>query len=311
MSVKEVLKGKMEQHIREMVSTNPMIGQLNTQFTSWLLGSGLTGAEIIEMIDTNMDAVIQPLELSQALEKTTGTTPPGWVINGLMSVLDMDKDGSVTVADLHTYFETIGLPSGIEEAPAEPEPEPEQDEFDSLSQEMEEEARKQAEEIIRQQEAEKQRLIEEQQAKEAAELEAAEQARREEEAAKSKPVPILLEEDGSVIGHERFIEQLGGMKLSSERRNAIAHSPTQSCEIQIISVEKTLTGKGSMKNGVTVIGKLRGEQDIEIELRLPSDAVDQAMSFKPNHVIEAEAQVSDWNAGRRRAVLDATKFDYL
>ncbi|DAC42573.1 MAG TPA: hypothetical protein D7I00_00930, partial [Candidatus Poseidoniales archaeon] len=184
-------------------------------------------------------------------------------------------------------------------------------EFDSLSQEMEEEARKQAEEIIRQQEAEKQRLIEEQQAKEAAELEAAEQARREEEAAKSKPVPILLEEDGSVIGHERFIEQLGGMKLSSERRNAIAHSPTQSCEIQIISVEKTLTGKGSMKNGVTVIGKLRGEQDIEIELRLPSDAVDQAMSFKPNHVIEAEAQVSDWNAGRRRAVLDATKFDYL
>ena len=311
MSVKEVLKGKMEQHIRQMVSTNPMIGQLNTQFTSWLLGSGLTGAEIIEMIDTNMDAVIQPLELSQALEKSTGTKPPGWVINGLMSVLDMDKDGNVTVADLHTYFETIGLPSGIEEAPAEPEPEPEEDVVDSQSQEIEEEARKQAEEIIRQQEAEKQRLIEEQQTKEAAELEAAEQARREEEAAKSKPVPILLEEDGSVIGHERFIEQLGGMKLSSERRDAIAHSPTQSCEIQIISVEKTLTGKGSMKNGVTVIGKLRGEQDIEIELRLPSDAVDQAMSFKPNHVIEAEAQVSDWNAGRRRAVLDATKFDYL
>ena len=296
MSVKEVLKGKMEQHIREMVSTNPMIGQLNTQFTNWLLGSGLTGAEIIKMIDTNMDAVIQPLELSQALEKTTGTQPPGWVINGLMSVLDMDKDGNVTVADLHTYFETIGLPSGIEEAPAEPEPEPEEDEFDSLRQELEEEARKQAEEIIRQQEAEKQRLIEEQQAK---------------EAAKSKPVPILLEEDGTVVSHERFIQQLGDMKLSSERRNAIAHSPTQSCEIQIISVEKTLTGKGSMKDGVTVVGKLRGEQDIEIELRLPSDAVDEAMSFKPNHVIEAEAQISDWNAGRRRAVLDATKFDYL
>lgn len=311
MSVKEVLKGKMEQHIREMVSTNPMIGQLNTQFTNWLLGSGLTGAEIIKMIDTNMDAVIQPLELSQALEKTTGTQPPGWVINGLMSVLDMDKDGNVTVADLHTYFETIGLPSGIEEAPAEPEPEPEEDEFDSLRQELEEEARKQAEEIIRQQETEKQRLIEEQQAKEAAELKAAEQARREEEAAKSKPVPILLEEDGTVVSHERFIQQLGDMKLSSERRNAIAHSPTQSCEIQIISVEKTLTGKGSMKDGVTVVGKLRGEQDIEIELRLPSDAVDQAMSFKPNHVIEAEAQISDWNAGRRRAVLDATKFDYL
>jgi hypothetical protein len=43
MSVKEALKARMEQHINEMVSTNPMIGQLNTQFTSWLLGSGLTG----------------------------------------------------------------------------------------------------------------------------------------------------------------------------------------------------------------------------------------------------------------------------
>ena len=51
MSVKEALKARREQHINEMVSTNPMIGQLNTQFTSWLLGSGLTGAEIIKMIE--------------------------------------------------------------------------------------------------------------------------------------------------------------------------------------------------------------------------------------------------------------------
>ncbi|MED5291028.1 MAG: hypothetical protein VX778_02250, partial [Candidatus Thermoplasmatota archaeon] len=135
MSVKEALKAKMEQHIQEMVATNPMIGHLNTQFTSWLLGSGLTGAEIIKMIDTNMDATIQPVELSTALQETTGTQPPGWVINGLMSVLDMDKDGTVTVADLHTYFEAIGLPSGIEETP-EPQPEPEQDEFEELNQEI-------------------------------------------------------------------------------------------------------------------------------------------------------------------------------
>jgi len=41
MSVKKALQAKMDQHIKEMVATNPMIGQLNTQFTSWLLGSGL------------------------------------------------------------------------------------------------------------------------------------------------------------------------------------------------------------------------------------------------------------------------------
>ncbi|MAR47197.1 MAG: hypothetical protein CMA41_05275 [Euryarchaeota archaeon] len=308
MSVKQALQARMEQHINEMVTTNPMIGQLNTQFTSWLLGSGLTGAEIIKMIDSNMDAVIQPIELSDALEKTTGTQPPGWVINGLMSVLDMDKDGNVTVADLHTYFEAIGLPSGIEEPQ---EPEPEEDEFEDLNQELEDEARKQAEELIKQQEAEKQRLLEEQEAKEAAEREAAEQAKREEEAAKTKPEPILLEEDGTPIDHARFIELLEGMKLSSERRNAIAQSPTQSCKIQIKSIEKTLIGKGSLKNGMTVIGKLGGEHDIEVELRLPSEATERVMSFQPNHMIEAEAQICDWNVGRKRAVLGATSFDYL
>lgn len=306
MAVKQVLQARMEKHIKEMVTTNPMIGQLNTQFTSWLLGSGLTGTEIIQMIDSNMDAVIQPTELSDALQRTTGTQPPGWVINGLMSVLDMDKDGNVTVADLHTYFETIGLPSGIEE----PEPEPEPDEFEELDQEIEEEARRQAEEIIRQQEAEKQRLLEEQQAKEAAEREAEEQARQEEEAAKAKPEPILLEEDGNPVGHARFIELLEGMKLSSERREAISQSPKQSCQILVSSVEKTLMGQGSMKNGMTVIGTLSENRDIEVEVQLPFEANEQVQAFQSNHSLEAVAQIINWNVGRKRAVFTATDFDY-
>ena len=308
MAVKQVLQARMEKHIKEMVTTNPMIGQLNTQFTSWLLGSGLTGTEIIQMIDSNMDAVIQPTELSDALQRTTGTQPPGWVINGLMSVLDMDKDGNVTVADLHTYFETLGLPSGIEEP--EPEPEPEPDEFEELDQEIEEEARRQAEELIRQQEAEKQRLLEEQQAKEAAEREAEEKARREEEAAKAKPEPILLEEDGSPVGHARFIELLQDMKLSSERREAISQSQKQSCKILVSSVEKTLIGQGPMKNGMTVIGTLSENRDIEVELQLPFEANEQVQAFQSNHSLEMVAQIINWNVGRKRAVFTATDFEY-
>ena len=310
MAVKQVLQARMEKHIKEMVTTNPMIGQLNTQFTSWLLGSGLTGAEIIQMIDSNMDAVIQPTELTDALPRTTGTQPPGWVINGLMSVLDMDKDGNVTVADLHTYFETIGLPSGIEEAVPDVASEPEPDEFEELDKEIEEEARKQAKELIRQQEAEKQRLLEEQQAKEAAEREAEEKARREEEAAKAKPEPILLEEDGSPIGHARFIELLGGMKLSSERLEAISQSPKQSCKILVSSVEKTLMGQGLMKNGMTVIGTLSENRDIEVELQLPFEANEQVQAFQSNHSIEVVAQIINWNVGRKRAIFTATDFDY-
>ena len=305
MAVKQILQAKMEKHINEMVTTNPMIGQLNTQFTSWLLGSGLTGTEIIQMIDSNMDAVIEPTELSTALQRTTGTNPPGWVINGLMSVLDMDKDGSVTVADLHTYFETIGLPSGIVE-----EPEPEKDEFEELDKEISEEARRQAEELIRQQEAEKQRLLEEQQAREAAEREAEEKARKEEEAARAKPKPILLDEDGSTIGHAQFIELLESMKLSSERREAIAQSPYQPCQILISSIEKTLMGQEGMKNGMTVIGTLSENSKIEVELQLPPEVNEQVQRFQLNHSIEAVAQISDWNVGRKRAVFVANKFQY-
>ena len=77
------------------------------------LESGLTGAEIANTIDSNNDAVIQPHELSAALEKTTGTSPPAWVINGLLTLLDSDNDKTVTVGDLFTYFEQIGLPLGI------------------------------------------------------------------------------------------------------------------------------------------------------------------------------------------------------
>jgi len=305
MSVKQALQAKMDQHIKEMVATNPMIGQLNTQFTSWLLGSGLTGAEIIQVIDSNMDAIIQPVELSDALEKTTGTQPPGWVINGLMSVLDMDKDGNVTVADLQTYFEAIGLPSGIEE-----EPEPEEDEFEELNQELQEEARRQAEEIIRQQE-EKQRLLEEELAREAAEREAQEKAEREAEEAQQKPDPILLEDNGTPIGHVRFIEILKGMKLRSERQQAIAQSPTQSCQIQISSIERTLIGQGPLKNGMTIIGTLSENSDIEVELRLPSEANEDVMLFQSKHTIEADAQICDWNVGRQRPVFIASTFEYL
>ena len=50
-AAKSMVQEKMRNHIKQMVSTNPMIGQLNEQFTSWLLGSGLTGAEIANTID--------------------------------------------------------------------------------------------------------------------------------------------------------------------------------------------------------------------------------------------------------------------
>ena len=46
----------------------------------------------------------------------------------------------------------------------------------------------------------------------------------------------------------------------------IAQSPTQSCQIHISSIEKTLVGQGPLKNGMTIIGTLSENNDIEVEL---------------------------------------------
>ena len=114
-----------------------------------------------------------------------------------------------------------------------------------------------------------------------------------------------------MVGHARFIEILEGMKLSSERREMIAQSPTQSCQIHISSIEKTLVGQGPLKNGMTIIGTLSENSDIEVELRLPAEANEQTMMFQSKHTIEADAQICDWNVGRRRAIFAATEFQYL
>ena len=100
------------------------------------------------------------------------------------------------------------------------------------------------------------------------------------------------------------------MKLSSERLEAISQSPKQSCQILVSSVEKTLMGQGPMKNGMTVIGTLSENRDIEVELQLPSEANEQVQAFQSNHSVEVIAQIVNWNVGRKRAVFTATDFDY-
>ena len=100
------------------------------------------------------------------------------------------------------------------------------------------------------------------------------------------------------------------MKLSSERREAIAQSPTQSCQIHISSTEKTLMGQGSMKNGMTVIGTLVENRDIEVELQLPLEANEEVQAFQSNHSIEVVARIIGWNVGRKRAILTASDFHY-
>ena len=305
-AAKNMVQEKMRNHIKQMVSTNPMIGQLNEQFTSWLLGSGLTGAEIASTIDSNNDAIIQPHELSAALEKTTGSSPPAWVINGLLTLLDSDNDKTVTVGDLFTYFEHIGLPLGIPD-PAE------------TARIAEEEAAR----IAAEQEAT--RL--------AAEQEAARIIAEQELEKSMQEIDIELEEVPEVVVNEvmeeivevknsipsttpqnnpmELIEALNSMKLSSEIRDTVEKTTNDHhFSVKIEKIESTIIAPHSFKNGKTIIGKLADDNSVEIELLFQPEANDSVSSFQMNHIVEIDARIANWNIGRKRAIFSVHSYEY-
>ncbi len=326
-AAKSMVQEKMQNHIKQMVSTNPMIGQLNEQFTSWLLGSGLTGVEIANTIDSNKDAVIQPHELSAALEKTTGTSPPAWVINGLLTLLDSDNDKTVTVGDLFTYFEQIGLPLGIPD-PAETARLAAEEEATRLAAEQE------AIRLATEQEAA--RLATEQEAARlAAEQEAARLAAEQELEKSMQELDIELEEVPEVVANEvkeeikkvvevkdqaptvaksnhlEIIEALNSMKLSSQIRDAVEKSTTDHhFSVKIEKIESTIMAPQSFKNGKTIIGKLVDDDSVEIELLFQPESNDSVNSFQMNHIVEIDAHIANWNIGRKRAIFSVHSYEY-
>lgn len=284
-AARSMVQEKMRKHVQQMVSTNPMIGQLNEQFTSWLLGSGLTGIEIANTIDSNKDAVIQPHELAAALKQTTGTEPPGWVINGLLTLLDSDNDKTVTVGDLFTYFEQIGLPLGVPD-PAE-----------------QEAARKAAEQELEASMEEIDMELEEVSIPEIVD-DVPEESKVEAQASPSSS-------GASEHNHLQIIEELNSMKLSSQIREAVKNtSMDHHFSVKIEKIESTLMGPESFKNGKTIVGRLVEDDSVEIELIFQADANESVNNFQANHIVEIDAHIANWNIGRKRAVFSVHAYKY-
>ena len=318
-AAKNMVQEKMRNHIKQMVSTNPMIGQLNEQFTSWLLGSGLTGAEIANTIDSNNDAVIQPHELSAALEKTTGTSPPAWVINGLLTLLDSDNDKVVTVGDLFTYFEQIGLPLGIPD-PAETARIAAEEEAARIAAEQEAAriateqeavrlaAEQEAARIVAEQELEKSMEELDVDLEEVPEIVVKESIEESKEVVEVK-VPVSISAPGS--NPLEIINLLNSMKLSSQIREAVEKTTTRHhFLVKIEKIESTIIAPMSFKNGKTIIGKLVDDNSVEIELLFQPEANDSVTDFQMNHIIEIDAQISNWNIGRKRAIFSVHSYEY-
>ena len=77
---------------------------IKQQFGQWLQNSGLTTVEITTKIDTNSDGMVSRTELNSFIQNLSGTQPPEWVSETLISILDKDQNGVIEVQELWDYL---------------------------------------------------------------------------------------------------------------------------------------------------------------------------------------------------------------
>ena len=86
-----------------------MANMIKQQFGQWLQNSGLSTVEITTKIDTNSDGMISRTELNNFIQNLSGTQPPEWVSETLISILDKDQNGVIEVQELWDYLGAIGF----------------------------------------------------------------------------------------------------------------------------------------------------------------------------------------------------------
>ena len=94
-----------------------MAKMIKQQFGQWLQNSGLSTVEITTKIDTNSDGMISRDELDNFIHNLSGTKPPEWVSESLISILDTDKNGVIEVQELWDYLGAIGFHVPVIEEP--------------------------------------------------------------------------------------------------------------------------------------------------------------------------------------------------
>ena len=94
-----------------------MANMIKEQFGKWLQNSGLSTVEITTKIDTNSDGKISREELDTFIQNLSGTQPPEWVSESLISILDTDKNGVIEVQELWDYLGAIGFHVPVIEEP--------------------------------------------------------------------------------------------------------------------------------------------------------------------------------------------------
>lgn len=278
-----------------------MANMIKQQFGQWLQNSGLSTVEITTKIDTNSDGMISRTELNNFIQNLSGTQPPEWVSETLISILDKDQNGVIEVQELWDYLEAIGFEVPVIQEPVTEEivlEEPVIEE--STVEEHENDVYEDAEW------SDESDIDTDQEIKEISDIPQVEETNTITQAEQKSVIEV--ENDNNVeelpsinTSIEIGIEKLHSTRLHREAISVIESTEPGNCTIIVERVERTLMVMDSYRGGMTVVGLLdNGPYTV-------------AVLFEPNYNDQIETLVGkkisfsgalhDWSSGLRQAKL--------
>ncbi len=278
-----------------------MANMIKQQFGQWLQNSGLSTVEITTKIDTNSDGMISRTELNNFIQNLSGTQPPEWVSETLISILDKDQNGVIEVQELWDYLGAIGFEVPEIQEPVTEEMVVEEPVIEESTEDVHEK------DVYEDAEWSDESEIDiDQDIKEIPDIPHVEETDTITQA-EQKPV-IVVENDNNIeelpsinTSIEMGIEKLHSTRLYREAVGVIESTEPGNCTIIVERVERTLMVMDSYRGGMTVVGLLdNGPYTV-------------AVLFEPNYNDQIETLVGkkisfsgalhDWSSGLRQAKL--------
>ena len=275
-------KKAAQQKVSQIVSNvDPRMAEMiKQQFGQWLQNSGLTTAEITSKIDTNSDGLLSRNELNNFIENLSGSQPPEWVSDTVISILDSDGNGLIEVQELWTYLESIGFEKPVIVDPVLEEEITEED-FEEMLDEIEVPTVEITDEIIVEESKNLNEITLEQP-----------------EIEQAAPTPL------ATTSIEQLIEKLGSTRLSSEANSVIDASKPGSCSISIQRVERNLMVMDHYRGGMTIVGLLdNGPYTVAVLFEPEYNDIIANSEGKTAHF---NGKLHDWSSGLRQAKLKGT-----
>jgi len=279
-----------------------MANMIKQQFGQWLQNSGLSTVEITTKIDTNSDGMISRTELNNFIQNLSGTQPPEWVSETLISILDKDQNGEIEVQELWDYLAAIGFEVPVIQEPVTEELVVEEPVIEeSAPEEHETDVYEGAEW------SDESEIDIDQEIKEIPEIPQVEET---ETITQTEPEPVTLAANDNVIieespsittSIEKGIEKLHSTRLHREAISVIESTEPGNCTIMVERVERTLMVMDSYRGGMTVVGLLDNGPYTVAALFEPS--YNEQIETLVGKKISFSGALHDWSSGLRQAKL--------